>query len=221
MSEKVDLRIGDREMLHNQVCSVLRRAILKGDFKPGERLVQSELAEQIGVSRMPIREALRTLETDGLVTLEPHKGAVVRSLKKEDIKEIYELRSVLEPLALKKGMGYFSNWDLKTLQSHHEAMKQAKSGEEYVEWNVSFHQLLFSRCQSPRLLSFIESISRGFAQDTPQLIPGQIQKSNKEHESILKAILDDETEKAGEYLKQHIKRTGEELLESLEKRNFI
>ncbi|HLR70008.1 MAG TPA: GntR family transcriptional regulator, partial [Pseudogracilibacillus sp.] len=87
MSKNLDLRISDREMLHNKVCSVLRRAILKGDFKPGQRLVQTELAELIGVSRMPIREALRTLEIEGLVTLEPHKGAVVRTINKKDIEE--------------------------------------------------------------------------------------------------------------------------------------
>src|SRR5699024_9343417 len=102
MSNKVNLQIGDREMLHNKVCSVLRKAILKGEFKAGERLVQTELAERIGVSRMPIREALRTLEIEGLVKLEPHKGAVVREISKEDITEIYELRSILEPLALRK-----------------------------------------------------------------------------------------------------------------------
>ncbi|QKY68312.1 GntR family transcriptional regulator [Lentibacillus sp. CBA3610] len=86
MTEKIDLRIGDREMLHNQVCSVLRSAILRGDFEPGQRLVQTELAEMTGVSRMPIREALRTLETEGLVKMEPHRGAVVRPIqKKKDI----------------------------------------------------------------------------------------------------------------------------------------
>src|SRR5690625_3011319 len=104
----MNLHIGDREMLHNKVCSVLRKAILKGELKAGERLVQTELAEAIGVSRMPIREALRTLETEGLIVMEPHKGAIVRSISIEDIKEIYELRLALEPLALQKSVPNFS-----------------------------------------------------------------------------------------------------------------
>ncbi|SFB02676.1 DNA-binding transcriptional regulator, GntR family [Lentibacillus halodurans] len=220
MSEKVDLRIGNREMLHNQVCSVLRSAILKGDFEPGERLVQTELAELTGVSRMPIREALRTLETEGLVKMEPHRGAVVRPIKKQDIQEIYELRSVLEPLALKKSIKNFSKDDFEALKTYHQSMIENESGEEYVEWNAKFHQLLSSRCQSPRLLGFIGTISRGFAQDTPQIIPGQIQKSNKEHEDILNAILNEDEEKAVEYLTYHISRTGEELLNSLENKDF-
>src|SRR5690625_146717 len=100
----MNLKIGEREMLHNKVCSVLRKAILKGELKAGEKLVQSELAEVIGVSRMPIREALRTLEIERLITIEPHKGAVVRSISKHDIEEIYELRTILEPLALRKSV---------------------------------------------------------------------------------------------------------------------
>lgn len=220
MSGKVDLRIGNREMLHNQVCSVLRSAILKGDFQPGERLVQTELAELTGVSRMPIREALKTLETEGLVKMEPHKGAVVRPIKTEDIQEIYELRSVLEPLALKKSMNHFSEDDLEALKSYHKSMIEDETGKDYVEWNALFHQLLSSRCQSPRLLGFIGTVSRGFAQDTPQIIPGQIQKSNQEHEDILNAILNDDAEEAAEYLNYHISRTGDELLNSLENKDF-
>jgi len=220
MTEKVDLRIGNREMLHNQVCSVLRRAILKGDFKPGQRLVQTELAELTGVSRMPIREALRTLELEGLISMEPHKGAVVRPLKKEDILEIYELRSVLEPLGLKKSMRNFTKQDIEKLTSYHEAMLATDNADEYVELNADFHQLLFSCCNSPRLIGFIETISRGFAQDTPQLIPGQIKKSNLEHEGILKEIKNKKPEKASSSLAKHNERTGKELIRSKETKHF-
>ncbi|WP_085993082.1 GntR family transcriptional regulator [Oceanobacillus senegalensis] len=220
MAEKLDLRIGNREMLHSRVCSILRRAILKGDFTPGERLVQAELADLIGVSRMPVREALRTLELEGLVKIEPHKGAVVRTIQKQDIQEIYELRILLEPVALKKSIQYFTENDFKQLSLLHQEMVSASTGESYVELNVKFHNLLFSRCNSPRLLGFIETISHGFAQDTPQLIPGQIQKSNKEHEAIMESIYQGDVEKAGEYLAKHIERTGKELIASMENNDF-
>lgn len=217
MPDHINLEIGDREMLHNRVCSVLRQAILKGDFKPGERLVQTELASLIGVSRMPIREALRTLELEGLITMEPHKGAVVREIKKADIQEIYELRSVLEALALKKSMEHFTQADLKTLSEFHQSMLNTASNEAYVENNAKFHKVLISRCDSSRLVSFIDTISMGFALDTPQIIPGQIQKSNKEHATILEAIENGDAEKASDALAKHIQRTGEELLAILEK----
>lgn len=184
---------------------------MRGDFKPGERLVQTELAEMIGVSRMPIREALRTLEMEGLVTMEPHKGAVVRVLEKEDVEEIYELRALLEPLALKKSIKTFSDEDRHLLKNYHESMLEAPS-EDYIELNRKFHDLLVSRCESPRLLSFIQTISRGFAQDTPLVIPGQLEKSNSEHGRIVEAILEEDAEKAADCLAKHIERTGKELV---------
>lgn len=217
MTDKINLNIGDREMLHNRVCSVLRQAILKGDFKPGERLVQTELADQIGVSRMPIREALRTLELEGLIIMQPHKGAVVRKIKKEDIQEIYELRAILEAMALKKSVNEFKQSDIEELSKLHEIMLQTDSSQKYVEYNAKFHHILVNHCKSSRLLSFIETVSNGFALDTPQIIPGQIQKSNKEHAAIVKAIVEGDAEKASEYLSQHIQRTGLELLTTLEK----
>lgn len=220
MSKNLDLRISDREMLHNKVCSVLRRAILKGDFKPGQRLVQTELAELIGVSRMPIREALRTLEIEGLVTLEPHKGAVVRTINKKDIEEIYELRAIMEPLALKKSIHNFTKEDIVTLKSYHKIMGETDSEDVYIELNSKFHQLLVSQCDSDRILRFIETISRGFPQDTPQIIPGQISKSNQEHEKILNAIIEEDSEKASQLLAQHIQRTGDELIAEMENKHF-
>src|SRR5689334_5504165 len=100
MSTEIDLKLDNRDTLHLKVCNVIREAIIKGQFKPGERLKQSDLAEKLGVSRMPIREALRKLETEGLITLVPHKGAIVKTIKLEDIKEVYALRAQLEKMAL-------------------------------------------------------------------------------------------------------------------------
>ncbi|RKQ35792.1 GntR family transcriptional regulator [Oceanobacillus halophilus] len=220
MTEKLDLKIGEREMLHNRVCSVLRRAILKGDFRPGEKLVQTELADLIGVSRMPVREALRTLELEGLVVIEPHKGAVVRSISKEDIKEIYELRALLEPEALTKGIGNFTKEEINKLEEFHQGMIETNSRDHFVELNIQFHQLLINKCNRPRLLGIIGTISNGFPHDTPQIIPGQIEKSIQEHEQILNAIKNRETETAATCLSEHIRRSGEELIQSMENHEF-
>lgn len=219
MSEKVNLQIGNREMLHNKVCSVLRKAILKGEFKPGERLVQTELAERIGVSRMPIREALRTLELEGLIKIEPHKGAVVRAISKEEIKETYELRSMLEPLALEKSIPNLTTNDLELLKNLQQEMILS-TGDTYIEKNKKFHRFLLSRCQSPKLLGLIDTISHGVALDTPEIVPGQIEKSDKEHKHILEAVIEGDGTKAAELLTKHIKRSGTALLKSLENQDF-
>lgn len=219
MSNNIDLRIDNREMLHNKVCTVLRKAILKGDLKPGERLVQTDLADQIGVSRMPVREALRTLELEGLIKMEPHKGAVVREITKEDIREIYELRTLLEPIALKKSMAHFTEQDIHKLENLHKQMQLSDTEELYSEINEQFHKFMISQCESPRLLGFIESVSSGFAQDTPMIVSGQIEKSNREHDEILNSIKQGNQENAAKHLATHISRSGKELLNSLKENN--
>ncbi|WP_067728613.1 GntR family transcriptional regulator [Oceanobacillus damuensis] len=219
MAEEMNLRLGNREMLPNSVSSILRQAILKGVFKPGERLVQTELAEQIGVSRMPVREALKTLELEGLVTLEPHKGAVVRSITVEDVEEIYELRSVIESLVLKKSIPNLNEENVRALNEMHIQMLKTTDKETYVDLNRRFHSLLYSGCDSDRLKSFMETISHGLAQDTPHIIPGQIEKSNMEHEKILEAISSKNIKKAREELEYHIKRTGKELIKFMKEEN--
>src|SRR5699024_11854845 len=88
----------DRATLQYKVTTKLREVIMKGDFELGERLVQEEWARKLGVSRMPIREALRQLEVEGLVKLEPRKGAIVTPISSEDIEEIYQLRALLEEI---------------------------------------------------------------------------------------------------------------------------
>lgn len=219
MTEKMDLRLTNREMLPASVSSILRKAILKGEFKPGERLIQAELAEKIGVSRMPVREALKTLEMEGLVTLVPHRGAIVNSITVEDVEEIYELRAVIESLVLKKSMPALDEKDLIELKKLYDKMVDTTHLETYVELNREFHKTLYSKCESQRLKSFMKTISHGLAQDTPYIIPNQIEKSDKEHEKILRSIINGDVEQAKKELSDHIKRTGKELVEFMKKNN--
>lgn len=134
MGDTVNLRIEDRDILHLKVCSVLRKAILQGDFKPGQRLKQSELADSLGVSRMPVREALRKLELEGLVILEPHKGAIVKSIQIEDILEIYELRSQLEKMAVELSVEGLVEDDIKQLKKLADKMESADELDEFVQF---------------------------------------------------------------------------------------
>src|SRR5699024_8201487 len=131
--------------------------------------------------------------------------------------EIYELRAILEPLALSKSMFNFTEKHRGELKSCHHSMLITETVVEYIELNRIFHDLLTMHCESPRLLGFIKTISHGFAQDTPQIIPGQMEKSNSEHGGILQAILDNNEQKASELLATHIQRTGDELVVYLEK----
>jgi DNA-binding GntR family transcriptional regulator len=218
MVKKLNLKLEDRDTLHSKVCNALRKAILCGDLKPGERLVQAELAEALGVSRMPVREALRKLESEGLVTIEPHRGAIVKSFGIEDIKEIYELRAELEKMAIKKSIQNMKEEDIAALDRLVLEMEQAADVEAFVEKNIEFHRLLLSRCLWNRLLDFIETLWNGFPQQTPLLIKGQVHRSNEEHRKILLAVKGRDAEKAAWLLSEHILRTGESLIASLQEK---
>lgn len=210
------LKAAEKEMLPNSVASIIRQAIFKKDIKPGEKLVQAELAEQLGVSRMPVREALRTLEKEGLVIIEPHKGAVVTELTIDDIDEIYEIRSILEPMVLGKSIPNLEENILRDIKQLHKKMMRTATKEDYVELNREFHALLCSGCMSKRLHGLMEQVSHGLAKDTPYIIPGQMEKSNVEHENILLAIENNDIKKAEDLLNYHIDRTRKDLIKLLE-----
>ena len=203
------------DTLHLKVSRVLREAILRGHFKPGERLVQEELASSLGVSRMPVREALRKLEAEGLVVIEPHRGAIVTSLSVEDIREIYGLRAPLEKLAVEMSVRQMGEGTIARLDELVLQMGQADDPGVFIDLNIEFHRLLISHCPWKRLISFIETLWNGFPQQTPHLLSGQTEISNREHREILQAIRQGDAEQAGELVYRHISRTGENLVRSI------
>lgn len=217
MSMNPDLRIENRDTLHLKVCNVIREAIIRGDFKPGERLKQSDLAEKMGVSRMPIREAFRKLESEGLILLEPHKGAVVKSININDIEEIYALRSELEKMAVYQSVELLTQEDIGQLSSLVDQMENAEDADTFVQYNIDFHRLLVKRCRWERLNSFIGTLWNGLPQQTPHLLSGQIETSNTEHRKILEAVLKKDKETAAKLVSEHIFRTGASLIESIKK----
>src|SRR5699024_7296949 len=123
----------DRATLQYKVTTKLREVILKGDFEQGERLIQEEWARKLGVSRMPIREALRQLEVEGLVKLEPRKGAIVTPISTEDIKEIYKLRALLEGEAAEQSLPYLEQKDIEEIKGLYEEMNSLSTSEKDIE----------------------------------------------------------------------------------------
>jgi len=215
MIEKNGLLIENRDTLHLKVCNRIREAILRGDFKPGERLKQSELADAMGVSRMPIREAFRKLESEGLIILEPHKGAVVKPINVSDIEEIYTLRAELEKMAVYQSVEHLSEDDHRQLTTLVEHMEAAQDVDEFIEYNIEFHRLLMKNCKWERLNSIISNLWNGLPQQTPHILTGQKETSNVEHRSILNAVVNKDKETAAYLVSKHISRTGEKLVKSL------
>lgn len=215
MSPISGLRIENRDTLHLRVCNVIREAIIKGEFKPGERLKQSDLADAMGVSRMPIREAFRKLESEGLIKLEPHKGAIVKSIHVGDIEEIYALRAELEKMAVYQSVDLLTNEDLLQLTKLVDEMESSEDVDDFIGYNIDFHRLLVKRCKWERLNTFISTLWNGLPQQTPHILSGQKETSNVEHRTILNAILNKDKETAANLVAKHIIRTGEMLIKSL------
>jgi len=206
------------ETLPQKIARMIRDAIIQGQFKPGERLIQDELAKSLGVSRMPIREAFKQLQAEGYVTLEPHKGAVVKEFSIQEIEEIYLLRSKLEPLAVRESLKLINETTIKQMEAFQEQMKETISIHEYVDLNIKFHSLLIKDCKLEKLNSIIQSLWTGFPQQTPHLLPDQIKLSLQEHDEMLQAIKQGRMDEACTVLEQHIVRAGNNVLENLKKK---
>lgn len=138
----------------------LREEILNGTLKPGQRLEQTELASRFGISRMPVRDALRRLEAEGLVSVDARRGAVVCSIDLEEMREIYEIREALESLALRLAAPNMTEEDVEDLARLEEQMEDASRRGDMTLWrqlDAGFHHLIFHRCNRQRLLKLITS----------------------------------------------------------------
>ena len=128
-----------------RVRDLLEEAILEGDLKPGERLRAEALAQRFGTSRTPVREALLQLEAQGLVDVEPNRGAVVRSFDRDDLFDLYQLRALLEPRAAALAAPRISEQEIEALHALCEA-------EDHMAANEAFHRIILEAAGSPRLL---------------------------------------------------------------------
>lgn len=148
----------DYRTMQAAVTDQLRKAILTGKIGPGERLHQDELSRQLAVSRMPIREALRILESEGLVEFRPHRGAVVVDLRPEDIAEIFEIRAMLEGKACELAAPNLSDETLGRMRQILEEMAGVNHDEEHwLELNRDFHTAIYPACGWPRLCGLIDA----------------------------------------------------------------
>jgi DNA-binding GntR family transcriptional regulator len=140
----------------------LRAAILSNELQPGERLRPNELAAQWGVSPTPLREALLRLEADGLVESVPHRGTRVTPLTRKAVEQLYELRELLEPLALRKAMARPDAVDTDRVRAAHAALAASQHSTDLVEHEVlhrEFHRALYEACDSPWLLALTDTLS--------------------------------------------------------------
>lgn len=207
----------DTSLLSERVANILRDEILSGRLEPGSRIRQEDLARQFEVSRIPVREALRQLESDGLITLRANSGAWVAKLDMKEFIEIYKIRERLEPLALRESISSLTEKQISRLGELQRLMSESTAVEEFLQMDREFHLLTYSAAGMTSLLEMIERFwnttqhyRRMFTENAGNERRWII---DAEHRLLVDAILRRDVDEAERILLGHIRRTRLELVQ--------
>jgi DNA-binding GntR family transcriptional regulator len=198
----------------------LREAILAGLYSEGQQLRQDDLAEQFGTSRIPVREALRQLESEGLVEIQTNKGAIVKAISIDDVFELLDIRIALECRALKLAIPNMAVEDLDLAEEILAEYDQSPDPALWGEMNWRFHWTLYSPCNRPRLLAMIEAnyghVSR-FIRRQVSTATGKT-KPQQDHVELLRLCKGNNVDAAVALLERHIEQTQKSLRATLRHR---
>ncbi len=161
MPEDLKLNMNAYLPLRDVVFHTLREAILKGDLRPGERLMELQLASKLGVSRTPIREAIRMLEQEGLAVTIPRKGAEVAKMTEKDMEDVLQIREALDELAVQVACDKMTAQQLKELtlaMKNFENAIQAGKLKKIIEYDVEFHDIIYRATDNPKLVTLLNNI---------------------------------------------------------------
>ncbi|PWB59884.1 MAG: GntR family transcriptional regulator [Bradyrhizobiaceae bacterium] len=194
----------------------LRRRILEGEFPAGMQLRQDALAAEFQMSRIPLREALVQLEAEGLVTIQPHRGAVVSSLSPAEVAELFELRMLIEPYLLRLSAPRLIAQDyaeLHAILDEYSAELRAQHVARWGELNTRFHMLLYRHAQRPRSLSIAENLLQACDLHTRLQLAhtGGQQRAEAEHAELVRLCATDRIDEACALLQAHIENVGNSL----------
>lgn len=198
------------------ITSELRDLILSGSYPIGVQLKQEALAKRFGVSRIPVREALKRLQVEGLVEHTPHQGSIVAGQTIPELLETLDIRIGLEARALKLAIPHMKAPDFRAAREIIARYDKSDSPREWAELNLEFHMCLYRPCGLPKLLKMIEEIVRGIAMNMRALQSYRVGRKSpqSEHRQILKACTERDVALAVELLEQHVNHTKEALIGS-------
>jgi DNA-binding GntR family transcriptional regulator len=218
-SYQFDNPLADRRGSAQVIADTLREAIIQGQLTAGEPLRQEQLASHFRVSRIPLREALRSLESEGWIEFLPNRGARVAGLSASEAREIYEIRASLERTALELAFARHTSESWQEVETALRAALKEKQRARYVQRNREFHLALYRPAQRPQLLGLIDSLHlRGERYLRLKLaIPFHKHKSDDEHQQLYTACRQGELERAGAILTSHLSSTGALLWDYLQR----
>lgn len=195
--------------LRDVVFNTLRQAIIKGELKPGERLLEIQLSEKLGVSRTPVREAIRKLELEGLVINSPRRGATVAGITKKHLQDVLEIRKALEELAIELACERMNDEGFAELENiHKEFLSNSGSDDSLYLANLdeSFHDVIYESTNNPRLVQMLANLREQMYRYRLEYIKAKDKRAMliAEHEIILKEVRLRHVEEAKKAIRSHI-----------------
>lgn len=210
--------------LRDVVFNTLRQEILTGKLKPGERLMEIQLANKLGVSRTPIREAIRKLELEGLVIMIPRRGAEVAQITLKDLKDVMEVRCALDVLAIELACERMGQEELESLYRACENFREAvktKDTRKMAEADVIFHDMIVVSTSNKRLIQLVSNLSEQMYRYRFEYLKdvtshGMLQQ---EHLEMYQSILDKDKTAAANVVRKHIRNQEEAVIKQLQLEN--
>lgn len=223
MVETFQLQMNEYLPLRDVVFETLRQAILRGELKPGERLMEIHLAQKLGVSRTPVREAIRKLELEGLVLMIPRKGAVVAEITISDLEDVLEVRTALEELAVRKACGRITPEQLEEVKRCSEEFKRALMGEDVTacaQADVKFHDAIYECTGNKRLIQILNNLREQMYRYRMEYLKDKRSHELlvREHDEIVRGLEERDVQLALEATCRHIERQKEHIIEGLGKK---
>jgi DNA-binding GntR family transcriptional regulator len=214
----VPVKLDSYKPLREIVFESLREAIISGILEPGERLMEIQLAEEMGVSRTPVREAIRKLELEAFVVMIPRKGAYVAGVSHKDVADVFEIRSALEGLAAGLAAERITEEEIEQM----ERILLYRQGdemnlEEIVESDTDFHALVYKASRNQRLIQILENLREQIQRfrATSLAVPGRIKDAIDEHRGIVEALARHDVEEAQTLAMSHIVTAENVMFETL------
>jgi len=224
---------GGHSALVDEIAAAIRKRIMSGQIPIGAQMRQAELATELGVSRTPVREALRQLHTSGLIEVVPNRGAIVRVPSPWEVRDAYEVRAELEGLACERAVSRINDAELDELRAANQSMRDevaktktrvpADAEPPTVEYNDAFHTLIHRVADNEWLTREINEINHAFPRNVSWLVltgnKRQREENVAEHDRIVDALAAGDAETARTEMQAHVKNAGEQLARWYEDRS--
>ena len=220
----LEMNMDDYLPLRDVVFNTLRRGILKGELKPGERLMEIALADKLGVSRTPIREAIRKLELEGLVVMAPRKGAKVASITERDLNDVLEVRKGMEVLAISLACERITKEEmehLEEIEAHFQTLIESDNLTELAEVDVQFHDTIYQATNNKRLVQLLNNLREQMYRYRVEYLKEEQTRNLlvNEHEELVKAICDGNVERAQEISFNHLENQRKAIIRTIRAEN--